>query len=152
MDKASMGNQDKAVASTSSPTAAAGVAQLAQVLERLLATTSSRPSAASPAQSLWTTLSPAQRAILRFVARFENTTLTYASIAAGLELPTLSARRSVPSARPISDKTVRKHCERLFTEHLLVRSGERGPIQLSEEGHAVVAAHRRDLHESAAFD
>ncbi|MCC6228537.1 MAG: hypothetical protein IT432_04845 [Phycisphaerales bacterium] len=126
--------------------------RLACVLELLAERDSREPRIAEPSEqtltlrSIWTALSPAQRAILRFVARHENTGLTYLSISLALELPALpgSGGRSSPTTRPISDKTVRRHCERLFSEKLLARCGERGPIQLGARGHDLLAALPRE--------
>lgn len=91
---------------------------------------------------MWGALSPAQRAILRFVLRHENTGLTYLSISYALELPTLpgAGGSPAPMGRPISDKTVRKHCEQLFVEGVLTRIGERGAIQLTSKGRDLLCA------------
>ncbi len=126
--------------------------RLASVLEQLVERDSREALVSAPSdqvlalRSLWTSLSPAQRAILRFVARHENAGLTYLSISLALELPALpgSGGRTSPTSRPISDKTVRRHCERLFSENLLVRCGERGPIQLDARGHDLLTAIPRE--------
>lgn len=92
----------------------------------------------TPLRCLWVSLHPVQQALVRFVYRYESTGLTYQSIASRFELPTLPGyRSSEPSSggRPISDKTVGKHCERLLEIGVLTRHGERGPIQLSALGH-----------------
>lgn len=132
------------------------VQRLATVLERLVsAATPPLQGAQSVAsqRTLWNELTPAQRAILRFVSRYENTSLTYLSISQALELPALpgSGGRNSSTSRPISDKTVRKHCERLFIDGLLVRLGERGPIQLGDKGCDLLAAVPRDVAQSSRF-
>ena len=91
-------------------------------------------------QALWTRLTPDQRSLLKFAWRHECTGLTYSAISSYSEFP-IGLQIDSPGTfggRKMSDKSIRKCCEALFEEELLVRASRRGAISLSPLAHDLI--------------
>jgi hypothetical protein len=99
----------------------------------------------SAADVSWTSLTPEQRDILRFIRRHENRGLTFVTLASSVEFGASGVVAGVICrTRFLSEKTIRKHCDPLLRDGLLARASQRGSLLLTDKGRDVCDAMRKE--------